>query len=99
MISRNDDLTIGAAAGVKVRPALPSPDRQAGQRILEYLLEAKKLDDPKVHRRIESDAALVRPERGVEVHPEASVNLDLVLVVNPRYAEDNLPLGLANTLN
>jgi hypothetical protein len=75
------DLVVGAALGVEVRAALAAADRHAGQGVLEDLLEAEELDDPEVDARVEAQTALVGPERRVELHPEAAVDLHLALVV------------------
>src|SRR5690606_19051491 len=90
------DLGVGLAARVEVRAALAAADRHAGQRVLEDLLEAEELHDAQVHGRVEAQAALVRTEGGVELDAEASVDLDLATVVDPRHAEDDLALGLAD---
>jgi hypothetical protein len=47
---------------------------------------------------VEAEAALERPEGRVELDAEAAVDLDVVLVVDPRHAEDDLTLGLADAL-
>ena len=47
---------------------------------------------------MEAQAALVRAERAVELHPEAAVDVDLAAIVGPDHAEDDLPLGLADAL-
>src|SRR3712207_7561815 len=49
-----------------------SADRHAGQGVLEDLLEAQELDDSEVHRRMEPQPALVRPERRVELDAETA---------------------------
>src|SRR5690606_28004773 len=64
-----------------------------------HLLEAEELDDAEVHRTVEPQAPLVRPERAVEADPKAAIDVDLAAVVLPRHAEDDLPLGLADPLD
>ena len=93
------DLGVGAALGVEVRPALAAADRHAGERVLEDLLEAEELHDAEVDAGVEPQAALVGPERGVELDPEAAVDLHLAPVVDPRHPEDDLPLRLADPLD
>src|SRR5690606_11074198 len=90
---------VGAALGVEVRAALAAPDGQAGESVLERLLEPEELDDAQVHAGVEPQAALVRTERGVELDSEAAVDLHRSVVVHPRHAEDDLPLGLTQPLN
>src|SRR5690606_3016607 len=92
-------LPVGAALGVEVCPALTAADRHPGQRVLEQLLEPEDLDDPQVHRGVETQAALVRTERTVELHPEASVDVHLAPVVLPRDPENDLSFGLADPLD
>ena len=93
------DLGVRAALRVEVRAALGAADRHAGQGVLEDLLEAEELDDPEVDRWVEPQAALVGPERGVELDPEAPVDVHLSGVVHPRHPEDDLPLRLAQPLD
>ena len=45
---------------------------------------------------MEPQPTLVGAEGGVELHPEATVDLDLAVVVDPGHAEDDLALGLAD---
>ena len=68
---------------VEVGAALATTDVQASQRVLEDLLEPEELDDAEVHGRVESQAALVGPEHGVELDAEATVDLHLAAVVHP----------------
>src|SRR5690606_243010 len=93
------DLAIRPAMRVEVGTSLAAADRQPGQGVLEDLLEAEELDDPEVDRRVEADAALVGAERGVELDPEAAVDLDIALVIDPWHPEDDLPLRLADPLD
>ena len=91
-------LAFGAALGVEVRAALAAADRQAGERVLEDLLEAEELHDAEVDGGVEAQTALVGTERGVELDPEAAVDLHVAGVVDPGDAEDDLPLRLADAL-
>ena len=93
------DFAVGLALGVEIRPALAAADGQAGQGILEGLLEAQELDDPDIDRRMKADPALIGAKRRVELHPEAAIDLHLIPVVDPGDAEDDLALGLADALD
>ncbi|CVN75064.1 Uncharacterised protein [Streptococcus pneumoniae] len=93
------DLAVGLAGGVEVRAALAAADRHAGERVLEDLLEAQELDDPEVHGGVEAQPALVRAERRVELHAEPAVDLHDAGVVDPRDAEDDLALRLAEAVH
>src|SRR5690606_14163268 len=92
------DLAVGPPGRVEVRAALGTTDRHAREGVLEDLLEAEELHDPEVHRGVEAQAALERAESGVELDAKAPVDLDATGVVDPRDAEDDLPLGLADAL-
>jgi hypothetical protein len=59
------DLAVGLALGVEVRAALAAAHGEPRERVLERLLEAEELEDRQVHGRVQAQAALVRPERGV----------------------------------
>ena len=48
-----------------------------------YLLEAQELDDAQGDTGVEPEAALVRADGRVELHPVAAVDLHLALVVEP----------------
>src|SRR5690606_23283131 len=87
------------ALGVEVRSTLAAADRQPGEGVLEDLLETEELDDAEVHRRVEPQATLERAERGVELDAEATVDVDVALVVGPRHAEHQLALRLAEALD
>src|SRR5699024_6231153 len=90
-------LAVAAAVRVEVGAALAAADGQAGQGVLEDLLEAEELHDADIHRRMEAQTALVGTERGVVLDAVAAVDLHRALVVDPRDTEDDLPLRLAQT--
>src|SRR5699024_6135647 len=89
------DLAVAAAVRVEVRTALAAADGQAGEGVLEDLLEAEELHDAEVHRGVEAQPALVGAEGGVVLDPETTVDLHGSLVIHPRDAEDDLALRLA----
>src|SRR5690606_9100105 len=93
------DLLVGAALRIEVGAALGPTDRQAGERVLEDLLEAEELDDPGVDRSVETQAALVGSERGVGLHAVALVDPYLAPVVDPGDPEEDLPLRLDDALD
>jgi len=94
VLAKPHDLVIRLALGVEVRPALGAAHHQAGQAVLEDLLETEELDDADVHGGVEADAALVGADGGVVLDAHAAVDVDLAQVVHPRHPEDDLPLGL-----
>src|SRR5690606_22352363 len=93
------DLGVRLALRIEVGAALRAADRQAGDRVLEHLLEAEELHDAEVHGRMKAQPALVRPERAVESDAEPAVDMHFAAIVLPRDAEDDLPLGLADSLD
>ena len=97
-LAERHDLAVALALRVEVGAALAAADRQAGQGVLEDLLEAEELDDAEVDGRVQAQAALVRADRGVELHAVAAVDMDLAVVVYPRHAELDLALRLRDAL-
>ena len=71
------DLVIGLALGVEVGSTLTTAHVQAGEGILEDLLETEELEDGKVHRGVEPEATLVGAKSGVELDTVSTVDLDL----------------------
>src|SRR5699024_5670833 len=92
------DLTVAAALRVEVRASLAAADGQPGDRVLEDLLESEELNDAEVDRGMEAQPALVRSQSRVELHTESAIDLDDDGRTSPRYAEDDLPLRFAQTL-
>src|SRR5690606_14810656 len=93
------DFRLGAAARIEIRPALAAADGHPGQRILEGLLEAQKLDDAEIDGGMEPQAALVRAQRRIELNAKTAVDLHLALIIHPGNTKDDLPLWLADTLD
>ena len=98
-LAKTHNLGFGLALRVEVRTTLAAADGKAGQRVLKNLLEAKELDDAQVHARVEAQAALIRAEGRVELHAEATVDLNLAVVIDPWNTEDELAFGLAQPLD
>ena len=92
------DLAVGLALGVEVGAALAAADGQAGQGVLEGLLEAQELQDAQVDGGVETHTALVGADGGVELHAVAVVDLDLAVVVDPGNTEQDDTLGNGQTL-
>lgn len=87
------DLVVGLALGVEISAAFATTHVQAGERILEDLLETQELQDRQVHGGVKSKTALVGTKSRVELHTVAPVDLDLALVVFPDHAELDDSLG------
>src|SRR5699024_8976375 len=92
------DLAVAAALRVEVRASLAAADGQPGDRVLEDLLEPEELDDSEVDRGVEAQSALVGTQSRVELHTESAIDLDDAGIIDPGYAEDDLPLRFAQTL-
>lgn len=92
------DFHVGLALRVEVGAALAAADRQTCQGVLEDLLKAEELDDALVDGRMETQTALVRTDRAVELDAEAAVDLNLALVIHPRHAELDDALRLDDLL-
>ena len=88
------DLVIALALGVEVAAALAAAHGKGGEAVFEYLLETEELDDGSRHGRVESETALVRSDRGVELYSESAVDLHLAFIVHPAYSELDKSLGL-----
>ena len=97
-LAETHNLSVGLALRVEVGTALAAAHRKCGQGVLEDLLEAEELDDTDIYGGVESDTALVRTDRGVELDTETSVYLYLAVVVYPRNAEDDLSLRLNDSV-
>ena len=93
-LAETHNLSVRLALGVEVGTALAAAHGECGQGVLEDLLKAEELDDTDIYGGVESDTALVRTDSGVELDTEASVYLNLAVVVYPRNAEDDLSLRL-----
>src|SRR5690606_17783654 len=55
------DLAFALAFGIEVGAAFGAPDRQAGEGVLERLLEGEELDHPEIHRGVEAHPPLKGP--------------------------------------
>ena len=93
-LAETHDLGVGLAGGIKVGTALGAADGEAGQAVLEGLLEAQELDDALIHVLLEAQAALVGADGAVELAAPAAVGVPLAVVVAPHNAEGEHTLGL-----
>ncbi len=86
------------ALRVEVGAALAAAHRQAGQRVLESLLEGQELEHALVDRRMEADAALVGSDRAVVLDAIAAVDADMSGIVLPADAKRDHPVRLGHAL-
>ena len=87
---------IRLALGIEVGAALAAAHGQAGQAVLEGLLEGQELQHAFGDGGMEADAALVGTDGVVVLHPPAALHADVVLVVFPADAEADDPVGLGD---
>ena len=92
------DLVLALAVGIEVRSALAAAHRQAGERVLEDLLEAEELERRERDLRVEADTALVGADRRVELDTIAAIDMVGALVVHPGHAEHHGTLRLGDAL-
>ena len=83
------DLVVRLALGVEVGTTLTTTHVEAGQGILEDLLETQELQDGQVDGGVETETTLVGAESGVELNTETAVDLDVALVILPDDTELN----------
>ena len=87
---------IALALGVEVRAALAAAHGQAGQRVLERLLEREELQHAFGDGGVETDPALIGADRVVILHPPATLHADLALIVFPAHPERDHTVGFAD---
>jgi len=88
------DLVVALSFRVEIRAALASAHREGGEAVFEDLLERQELQNAERDRRVEPEAAFVRPDRAVHLHAEASVDVDFALIVGPGNPEHDDPFRL-----
>lgn len=93
------DLSIRATSDREIRTTFGTAHRQCGQRILEYLLKSQELQDGKVHGRVETQPALVRTDRTVELNAIADIDMYFSLVIHPWNTERDNTLWLYETFD
>ena len=93
------DFSIGFALGVEVRTTFAATHGEAGQGILENLLEREELEDGSVHAGVESESTLVGANGTVELNTEATVDVDFTCIVGPGHTEMDEALRLDHALN
>jgi hypothetical protein len=82
-IAEPPNLTVRFAFGVKVGSALAAAHAQAGECILEGLLETEELEDRQVHGGVQAQSAFVRPQRRVELNAVPDVDVRVAGVIFP----------------
>ncbi len=90
------DFQVALALRIEIRPALASAHRQAGQSVLEALLETQELQDAQRHVGMESQPAFVGTDGVVELDSPGAIGADVACVVLPADPEDDDPVGLGH---
>ena len=72
---------------VEVTPALTTAHRQRGEGIFKGLLEAEEFQDRQVYGRVETHTAFVRTNGRAKLYAPRAVDLHLIAIVQPNYAE------------
>ena len=80
---------------IEVRAAFTATHGQAGQAVLERLLEGEEFEHALGHAGVEANAALVGSDRVIVLHPPSALHADITLVVLPTDADtdDSVRLG------
>ncbi len=78
---------------IKIAAAFTAAHRQGGEGIFKGLFKAEELQDRQVNRRVETHPALEWTNRRAELDTPGAVDLHLITVVNPHYAELDHALG------
>ena len=97
-LAERHNLSVGFTLRIKIRSALAAADRQSGQRVLENLLKSQEFDNTDIYGRMKTDTSLVRSNGIIELYTITGVNLNLSLVVYPRYTELDLTIRLSQSL-
>ena len=92
------DLVVALAVRIEVGAALAAAHGEAGEGVLEDLLEAEELEGGELNLRVEAEASLIGADRGVELAAIAAVHMVLALVVDPGHTEHDRALGLGDAL-
>ena len=90
------DFIHALALGVEVGAALAATHRQAGERILEGLLERQELQHALGDRWVKPDAALVGADGVVVLHPPAALHANIVVVILPAHPERHNTIRLGD---
>ncbi len=83
---------------IEVGAALAAAHGQSREGILEDLLEGEELEDAEIDRGMETQPALVGPDRAVHLDAEPAIDVDLAFVVLPGHAEHDDAFRLDHAL-
>ena len=92
------NFTVGFALWIEIGTAFAAADGQASQRVFEDLLETEEFNNTEVYRRMQTDAALIGADRAVVLNTVTAVDMNLAIVIDPRYTETDLALRIDEAL-
>jgi len=93
------DLIVAAATDREVGTTLATTHGQRGKGVLESLFKTEELQDAEVHGGMEAQTTLVRANGTVKLNTITNVDMDLTLVIGPRYTESNDAFRFNNAFN
>ena len=92
-LAKAHDLMIAFPFRIEIRSALTPAQRQAGERILEGLLESQKLEHAFVYARMKADPTLVWSDGIVVLHSPATLDANILIVILPADPETYDTIG------
>ena len=87
---------ITLALRIKVRATLAAAHRQASKRVLKRLLKSEEFEHAFGDTRVKADAAFIGPDGVVVLHPPATVNPNIVIVILPADTKRNDAIRLSD---
>ena len=98
-LAETHDLVVALADRVEVGTTLGTTHREGRQGVLEGLLETEELQHRRGNGFVETQTALVRADRAVELNAITEVGLHFARIVNPRHTEREDPVRLDHPLD
>ena len=86
-LAETHDFAFAFPFRIEIAPAFTPAHWQGGEGIFKRLLEAKEFQDRQVHGRVETHTAFVWANGRAKLHAPCAVDLHLIAVVQPDYAE------------
>ena len=92
-LAKAHDLMIAFPFRIEIRSALTPAQRQAGERILEGLLESQKLEHAFIYAGMKADPTLVWSDGVVVLHSPATLDANILIVILPADPETYDTIG------
>ena len=96
-LAKTHDFVVRLTFWVEVSTALAASHGQTSQAVLEGLLETEELEHAQGYRRVETDATFIRANRIVELHPVATINTYIAVIILPAYPEQYCTIWLCHS--